>query len=80
MLLSIKLTVVPIISLAIIVLLGILIYKAFSKKSSRASIIYIAVSIVLLFGLVVMMNLKNKEGEYYWRGVNEPEKEEIKKP
>ena len=80
MLISIKLTVIPVISLAIFILLGVLLYKIFSKKSSRASIIYVAVSIVLLFSIIVIMNLKNEEGEYYWKSVNESEKEEIKQP
>ena len=80
MLISIKLTVIPVISLAIFILLGVLLYKIFSKKSSRASIIYVAVSIVLLFSIIVIMNLKNEEGEYYWKSVNEGEKEEIKQP
>ena len=80
MLISIKLTIIPVISLAIFILLGVLLYKIFSKKSSRASIIYVAVSIVLLFSIIVIMNLKNEEGEYYWKSVNESEKEEIKQP
>lgn len=74
MFISIKLTAIPIISLTIMILLGILLYKIFSKKSSRISILYIAISILLVFGLLVEMNFKNEKGEYYWKSVNESEK------
>lgn len=78
MLISIKVTVVPVITLAIMVLLGILIYRIFSNRYRRSSILYIVVSIVILFGLVVMMNLKNEKGEYFWKSVNETKQEQVK--
>lgn len=77
MLLSIKMTVVPIISIAIVVLIVMFFLKLFSKKSSRVSIAYIGVSILLLFGLMVMMNLKDEKGEFYWKYVNQEETKQL---
>ena len=73
MLISIKLTVGPFISIAILASLGIFIYNIFSKKRSRASVLLAGVAFFLLFGLLVMMNLKNEKGEYVWKSVNQGE-------
>lgn len=73
MLISIKIAVVPYISLAIVIALGIFIYNIFSKKGKRVFIVLAGATVLLLFGLVVLMNLKNDKGEYVWKSVNQGE-------
>ena len=73
MLISIKLTVIPLISIAIMASLGIFTYNLFEKKRSRASVVLAGLAFLLLFGLLVMMNLKNEKGEYLWKSVNQRE-------
>jgi uncharacterized membrane protein len=80
MLLSIKLTVVPILSLGIFTLLGVLLYKIFSAKAKRDTIALLIVIITFLFGIIVMMNLQNEKGEYYWKSVNQDESPARKQP
>jgi uncharacterized membrane protein len=75
MLLSIKLTVVPVLSLGIFTLLGVLLYKIFSAKAKRDTIAFLIVIITFLFGIIVMMNLQNEKGEYYWKSVNQHKKQ-----
>ncbi len=73
MLISIKLAIIPFISIAIMTSFGIFIYNVFSKKRSRTSVLVAGLAFLLLFGLLVMMNLKNEKGEYVWKRVNQGE-------
>lgn len=70
--------VAPFISLGIFTLLGILLYKVFSKKAKRDTIALLVVFIAFLFGILVMMNLQDGKGEYYWKAVNKEEPGAVK--